>query len=140
MWNIDQQIWYLYVDSEPVMLTQFGNTFIEVAQGFIDTIIEHYEESGSYGRTWGDYRYSDLGIDPEDWEDAFSHYVFRPSGSDLLVTPEEGFTPTVELVTGEVKTVYSHYNIIYDVETAKWYYHSVSPENEVDIDTLQLVP
>ncbi len=140
IWNVDQQIWYLYINSEPVMLTQFGNTFMEVAQGFIDTIIKNYEENGSYGRTWGDYRFTDLGIDPDDWDEAFSHYEFRPSGSDLLVTPEEGFTPSVKLITGEVKTVYTNYNIIYDVETEKWYYRAVSPENEVDINTLQLVP
>jgi len=139
-WNSEQQLWYLLIDEEPVMLTQFGNTFMDIAEGFIKVIVDNYEANGRYGRTWGDYRFTDLGLEPDEWDEAYSHYQFRPSGSDLLVTPEEGFTPSVETISGEVKTVYANYNIIYDAETGKWYYHSVKPENEIDINTLQLNP
>jgi len=139
-WEISQQIWYLFIDSAPVMLTPFGNTFEDITERFIEIILENYEENGSYGRTWGDYRYTDLGIDPEEWETAITHFIYRPSGSQLLVTPEEGFTPTVETIFGEVRTVYDNYNIIYDTITEKWYWHSIKPENEIDISTLQLVP
>jgi len=46
-------------------LTIYGDTFSEITPNIISDIQDNFEEYGSYGRTWGDYRYTDLGLETE---------------------------------------------------------------------------
>jgi prepilin-type N-terminal cleavage/methylation domain-containing protein len=138
-WEISKQVWQIYVNNVPVQLSPLGNNFNEISAGMISTIIERYNEEGNYGRTWGDYRYTDVDLDPDDWKDFIVHLNYTPSGSKLLITPENGYTINIKNNQGETKTVYFGYNLIYDTQKEKWFYHSDKPENEVDIDTLELI-
>jgi len=137
MWNVDGQIWRLNVSDTVVPLSPLGSDFTEISSGFIDLITSKGQEGG-YGRTWGDYKFTDIGLDPDDWQDPVNHMLYKPSGQKLMVTPEDGYEFKVELESGESKTVWKGYNIIYDVEDKNWYYHFISLDNIIDIDTLRV--
>jgi prepilin-type N-terminal cleavage/methylation domain-containing protein len=137
-WGIDKQIWQLYIDDKPIQLSPLGSTFAEISKELIDIIVKKYIENDKYGRTWDDYRYTDLGLDPKDWKNPILHMIYKPKGEELLISPEKGYKFKVTNKTGEEKTVYDTYNLIYNTIEGKWYYHSFKPENEVDIDTLEI--
>ncbi len=137
-WHVDDQIWRIHVGDEIVPLSPLGSDFEEISSGMIALIISNYEDQGHYGRTWGDYRYTDIGLDPDDWNSPINHMIYKPKGETMLVTPESGYEFQVENEAGETKTVWKGYNLIYDTESENWYYHSVNESNIVDIDTLRV--
>jgi hypothetical protein len=104
------------------------------------TIMQKKEaDTGSYGRTWGDYRYTDLGLDPADWSKPINHIYYRPSGEDLLITPEQGYTIVVNDLNGNEKNLHSslNWNLVYSEKDGQWYYHSIKEENKIDISALK---
>lgn len=138
-WEVDYQIWQVFVKGEPIRLSPLGSNFAEISSGMIDSIVKKFEDTNSYGRTWGDWKYTDLGLDSADWQDPIMHMIYIPSGSRLLITPEHGYKFELEDYQGKSKPVYFSWNLIYDTETEKWYSHSINEENEVNIDTLRVV-
>ena len=138
-WSISEQVWELYVGDEVEALTPFGNSFADISQGIIGAINHYHDHNDAYGRTWGSYAFTDIGLDPEDWRSPIMHMRYRPIGSKLVVTPEEGYEFKVMSADGDTKTVWFGYNIIYNAQDGNWYYHSIEEANIIDIDTLQVV-
>ncbi len=140
IWDIDTQCWYLlYEESLEILLTPFGNTFDDIVSGMVDAINSRYDAMGSYGRTWGDYRYGDIGLNVDDWENPINHIIYKPKGSQLDITPEDGYEFTVTDIYNNVLRVYENYNLIYNVLDGKWYYRAISDGIVVDISTLVIV-
>lgn len=138
-WEINDQTWRIYINNVIVPLSPLGSDFNEISTGMIAKILQKKNDTGSYGRSWGDFRYSDLGLDPEDWKEPIAHLNYMPSGSDLLINPEEGYRIKFQFNTGQTITGNRAYNIIFDTINEIWYYHKILPGNEIDIDTLQIV-
>jgi len=140
-WDVQNQIWRLYINNEPVPLSPLGNTFQEISTGMISLLQNRFSSIGTYGRTWGDYRYTDIGLDPADWQEPINHVYYRPSGPDLLISPEEGYSFTVEDYQGNTRILPASYkwNIIYNDESKNWYYHLKNEDNILNIDTLKVV-
>jgi prepilin-type N-terminal cleavage/methylation domain-containing protein len=134
-WLIEKQLWVLINQGNVVPLSPLGSSFAEITPKMIELMNE-----GGYGRTWDDYRYTDIGLDPEDWELPVGHIYYKPVGSRLEIRPEEGYNLVVEDKDGNEKvlTNSSNYNLIYNDLDGKWYYHSISEENIINIDTLQI--
>ena len=109
---------------------------------FFDKIItDFYNNYGYYPRTWGDYAYTDLGLNPGDYEDVyFNNFEFKPRGSKLLLCLEEGYNVNVITIFGEDVKIKSRYNwnLIYDTVTNYWYYHSESPNKMINIESLEI--
>ncbi|ADO84339.1 type IV pilin protein [Ilyobacter polytropus] len=122
-------------------LTSLGSTFEEISSAIISLMETLVMETGKYGRTWGDYRYTDLGLDPEEWAEAIDHIYYKPSGSTLLIEPEDGYTFIVTDSDGNTRELSStlNWNLIYDDSDGNWYYHTVDEDNIIDISTLQVV-
>jgi prepilin-type N-terminal cleavage/methylation domain-containing protein len=139
-WDFANQSWRLYVAETPVSLTPLGSTFEEISPAMISLIIKKFESSGKYGRNWGDYSYTDLGLDPADWQAPVMHIYYKPGGSNLRIRPEEGYDLIVMDMLGNPKTLKSSYNwdLIYSDVNKKWYFHTISDENAIDITTLKL--
>jgi prepilin-type N-terminal cleavage/methylation domain-containing protein len=137
-WDIGQQIWKLDAQGSSVPLSPLGSTFIEISTNIIVFMQKKHAVTGSYGRTWGDYKYSDLGLDPEIWSQPIGHIIYKPSGKDLLITPEQGYTFLVNDFNGNLRNMPSTYNwnIVYNDITENWYYHSIEDDNLIDIETL----
>ena len=139
-WDFSKQVWLLFIDDAPVALSPLGSSFEEVSSGMISMILKKLESTGYYGRTWGDYRYTDIGLDPDDWKKPIQHVFYKPVGSSLRICPENGYVFIVMDVFGAERKIYASYNwdLIYSDLDKKWYYHSIATENEIDITTLQI--
>lgn len=142
IWDGDSNTWYLSIDGSLENLSPYGNTPSEIAPKISNDIISYYENKGSYPRTWGDYQYSDIGLNPEDWKSPINHIYYRPSGSKLFLEPEDGYQFILETVRGVTINLTSslNYNLIYNTVDQKWYYHSIEAENEVIFETMSVTP
>jgi len=128
----------LYINDTPVALSPLGSSFDDISSGMIALIIQRYENKNSYGRNWGEYSYTDLGLDPDDWKDPILNIYFKPGGSNLRIRPEEGYSFIVIDAYGTERILKSSYNwdLIYSDVNKKWYYHTIADGNEIDISTL----
>jgi prepilin-type N-terminal cleavage/methylation domain-containing protein len=139
-WIKEDQVWGIIVGGELIPLTPVGNTLGDISISIIESINSRYEETGSYGRSWGDYRYTDIGLDPEYWANPYDHAYYKPSGHLLRISPESGYAFSVLTLSGEERELTSSHNwdLIFDAITQKWYYHSVKSSNAIDINTLEI--
>ena len=138
IWDTDLKVVKVYINDVALTLSPYGDTFDEIAPEIINDIKEKVLTTGSYGRTWGDYRYTDIGLDPEDWDTYVLHILYKPSGSTLRLDIEPGYQFVFETISGSTVVIRSNFNwsIIYNDLDEKWYYHSIDPLKEIDIDTL----
>ena len=136
--DLVNDIFQLSIDNVIIPLSPYGNTFDEIAPQIISDIQDKYANTGSYGRTWGDYKYTDIGLDPDDWDEPILHIIYKPSGSVLRLEPEDGYTFVVEKISGQIVAISSasNWDILYNDLDGKWYYHSIDPAKEIDITTL----
>ena len=120
--------------------SDFEKSFSDTASYLIEKIEDHYAETGRYGRTWDTYAYTDIGLNAEDWAAPIQHVVYSPSGANLYIRPEAGYTFTVESVSGETMKLPERYkwNLVYSSIWGKWYYHTITQSNEINIDTLSV--
>jgi len=129
----------------PPPLTPLGSTFSEISTEMIRRLMDYNTRTGGWPSTWKDSRYSDLGLDPAMWGENFpyDHITYAPTGSRVAVRPEEGYGLTMVMKsTGQEVTLWASlkWNLWYDATTSKWYFHNISPENEVDVSTLKVIP
>jgi len=122
------------------MLTPLGSTFSEITGSIIDLIQDFYDANNRYPRTWGDYVYTDIGLDPDDWDEAYDHIYYSPGGNRVSVKPEAGYVMEVKDTSGVLKILKpdSNWSLVYSMANAKWYYKAVDPLNEIDISTLEV--
>ena len=57
---------------------------------FLDRIQKFYDENGRYPRSWGDYRFTDIGLDPADWADSVEGIFWNPNGSRVGLGNKSG--------------------------------------------------
>jgi len=80
-------------------------------------------------RTWGDYRYTDMGLDPKIWNKTINGYTYKYNrkkltGSEKIRTiqlsPKTG-TIKVKALDNTIYTIYKNQSIYLDVYALKWY-------------------
>jgi prepilin-type N-terminal cleavage/methylation domain-containing protein len=142
LWQSAQQKWAFADSATTPPLTSLGSSFTEISNAMIDLITQRYISMGRYGRNWGDYAYTDLGLKPSDWANPVLHIYFKPGGSLLRIRPEQGYTFYIKDLQGNTKKLpYSYsWDLIHDAQDNKWYYHSVAAANLIDISTLEIKP
>jgi len=120
---------------------QSETTYLTIMNDFLDRINQFYEENGRWPRSWGDYAYTDLGLDPEDWHNPVNGIRWGPHGADigLGTDPGDEYMIYVSDFDGNEMRLYDSWNIWCVASDSKCYYHRVAPENEIDINTLRLV-
>jgi prepilin-type N-terminal cleavage/methylation domain-containing protein len=123
-------------------LTALGSTFSEITTSLIKLIDAFYAAHGYYPRSWGDFRWTDLGLTAADWQAAVDHLTYKPAGSAVRVRPAAGFVMVVTNTQGVKLTLTNNLNwdLVYDNATGQWYYHTIDPANKVDISTLVIKP
>lgn len=138
LWDSANSVWKLNVDGTAVALSPYGDTPTQIVPNIISDIQDRFADKGSYGRSWGEYRYTDVGLEPDDWDDAILHVFYTPSGSKLLLQPEAGYKFTLSNEDGDVFVIKASYNwnLIYDDTDGFWYFKSVSAANKVLFSTL----
>jgi len=121
-------------------VTSLGSTFGDISDEMIGLIEDFYEKNGKYPRSWGDYRFVDIGLDPEEWSIPYSGIVYTPVGNSIKISPDEGFTFYITDITGEELKLKSSYNwnLVYSVEDGEWYFKEIAENNKIDISTLKV--
>lgn len=152
IWSEEDLTWRLNISGTAVALSPFGDTFTEIAPSIISILKTHND---NYGRTWGDYKYTDIGLDPDDWDNPILHFYYTPQGRTLKIRPEDGYQFIFDFTSGTKGSLKSSiaYSIIYnDVDDdgnfdGNWYYYAVEDndgnllyENRIDINTLVVEP
>jgi len=106
---------------------------------FLTRIQKFYDENGRYPRSWGDYRFTDIGLDPADWADSVEGIFWNPNGDKIGLGNKRGDDIQVYVtdLDGKRRHLYDGWNIW--CTGSGCYYHTVAPGNEVDIGTLEIV-
>ncbi|MEI7885263.1 MAG: prepilin-type N-terminal cleavage/methylation domain-containing protein [Clostridia bacterium] len=122
-------------------MSPLGNNFQEIAPAMIIAIQQRFSSKGSYGRNWGDYAYTDIGLNPADWSTPIDHIYYKPGGATLSIRPEAGYAFLVEDYVGGSRKMPASYNwnITYNDLDKNWYFHTIDPSNIINITTLKVV-
>ena len=122
-------------------LTSLGTTFSEITTAMIDLINKFYQQNNRYPRSWGDYVFTDIGLDPAEWAQPVNGLYYSPGGTRVTIQPAEGYTLNMKSTAGATLTLTPNLNwdLLYDVADKQWYYHRKASENAVDINTLQVI-
>jgi type II secretory pathway pseudopilin PulG len=142
VWNEELNLWFLSIDGEVASLSPLGSTPQEIVPNLTTEILSYYDENNRYPRTWGDYAYTDLGLDPDDWSNPIGHIIYSPSGSNIYLRPEDGYQFVLENENGDIFILKSSYqwNLIYNTIEDQWYYHRPEEGNIVLFSTLIIEP
>ena len=125
-------------EGQETPLTSLGSSFEEISTSMIDLIEKFYKENGKYPKTGAKRRFTDIGLDPDEWKDAINGVQYVPKGDRILVKPGEGYTFSVTNQKGRELTVSKKKKLIYSVKEKQWYYQKIKKGKEVDISTLQV--
>ena len=116
-------------------------SFNKVTGSMITQVQQFYEKKGHYPRTWGDYAFTDVGLDPKDWKTPVDGVYYAPVGNRIKATPADGYVINVTGADGQDRVLKPSHNwsLWYSMTDGKWYYHSIEDKNEIDISTLVIV-
>ncbi len=122
-------------------LTPLGSTFPEISGGMAALLQEYFELHGRWPRSWGDYAYTDIGLDPATWRQSYNGVIYKPVGNRIQVAPAEGYSFQFRDVNGTTVTLSwkTHWNLIYYMPDGTWHYHTTTGV-AVRIDTLKVIP
>jgi hypothetical protein len=81
---------------------------------------------------------TDIGLDPNEWQDAINGIIYTPQGDSISISPGTGYTFSVTSVGGKQLTVSGNGKLVYSLETDQWYYSSIKKGDEVNISTLKV--
>ena len=116
---------------QPTAVEQIAGDFLQRIQAF-------HDKNGRWPRTWGDYRFADLGLDPAAWAVPVEGVYWNPHGSEVGLGNKAG--DNIQIYVKDLKGSWLHlydgWNIWCRAEGC--YFHTVAPGNEVDISTLTL--
>ena len=131
---------HYWTEEEEEALTSLGSTFEEISSSMITLVQDFYDENGRYPRSWGNYVYTDIGLDPDEWDNGFNGIIYSPSGNRIKVTPAEGYVFYVTDSKGKEKVLKpeTNWSLWYSMEDEAWYYRKIKDKNEIDISTLRV--
>lgn len=140
LWDDTNQVFRLLVNNEVQPLSIYGDTFADIAPNLTALINQRYLVTGSYGRTFGQGRFLDIGLQPDDWQYPVLHIYYLPSGSQLQIYLEEGYIADFDYFTGETASRVFTQNtpLIYNDLDGFWYDISITPGQRINVDTLSI--
>jgi Flp pilus assembly pilin Flp len=109
-----------------------------IAGDFLQRIQVFHDKHGRWPRNWGDFRFTDLGMDPAAWAVAVEGVYWNPHGSEVGLANKAGDNLQIYVkdLKGNWLHLYDGWNIWCRAEGC--YFHTVAPGNEVDLSTLTL--
>ena len=128
--------------SDPVAQPTAANALtLNVMDDFLRRISAFHDETGHWPRSWGEYKFTDLGLDPAEWAGAVAGIYWNPNGDKIGLANRAGDDIQVYVVdlNGNTRHLYDNWNIWCLASNSRCYYHSLAPENEVDINTISIV-
>ena len=117
------------------------NPIVLTVNDFLKQINEFHEQNGRWPRSWSPYNYTDIDLDPDDWDEPVEGIYWRPHGKDVGLANRSGdnLQVYVDDLEGNSLHLYDGWSIWCVASNAQCYYHNVAPGNEIDINTLTVV-
>ncbi len=127
-------------NEENITKKSFGTSFKEISSYIIKLMEDYYNQYGKFPRSWGGYNFTDIGLNPADWESPIGHIIYTTVGDRLQIRPEQGYGFEAVKVDGStVRMSYKlNYNFMYYIANKTWYYHKKDPANIIDINTFRI--
>lgn len=121
-------------------LTSLGKGMPTISGNLIALTMAYHKKTGKWPRSWGDYAYTDLGLDPAEWKTPYDGIIYKPGGSRLMIAPADGYAFEVKGQDGKTYTLKSSYNwnLMYDMERGVWRYHTLDGP-VIDISSLKVI-
>lgn len=118
-----------------------GSSIVGIMQDFRTRIEDFRARTGRWPRSWGDYRFTDLGMDPAEWASPVEGIQWNPNGNKVGLANVPGDNRQVYVNTpgGDTLKLYDGWSVWCEAGSTACYYHTVAPGNEVDISTLVVV-
>jgi Flp pilus assembly pilin Flp len=122
-------------------LTPLGSTFTEISNGMINLVMDYYRKHNRWPRSWGDFAFTDLGLDPKDWQNGYNGIIYKPVGNRVTIRPAAGYTFVVRDINGNQITLPSsrNWSLVYNMQTGTWH-HKNFDGPRLDISSLQVIP
>lgn len=119
-------------ESQPTKVEKIVEDFLQRIQAF-------YDERGRWPRSWGDFAYTDIGLNPADWSGPVEGIYWGPNGQRIGLANKIGDTLEIYVddLNGNTRHLVNGWNIW--CYPGVCYYHTATPGNEVDISTLRVV-
>jgi hypothetical protein len=113
----------------------------EIVADFMARYNEYHSTHGTWPRGWGNYRFTDIGLEPADWSGPVGGIIWTPEEDRFGLSnyPADNLQIYVTDLEGNVRKLHDDWNIWCVAAGGKCYFHTVAPENEVDINSLVVV-
>jgi Flp pilus assembly pilin Flp len=112
----------------------------QMTADFQTRIQAFYTKNGRWPRSWGDFRFTDIGLNPADFTGLVNGVSWNPNGDKIGLANVAGDNVQlyVKDLNGNTLHLFDTWNI-WCLASGGCYYHTVAPGNEVDISTLQVI-
>jgi len=129
------------IDALYLNTTENPNSIISTLNHFLLLIQDYYEQNDRYPRTWDPYNFTDLGLDPDDWDQPVDGIYWKPHGGDvgLANRPDDDIQIYVDDLSGNTLHLFDGWNIWCLASNGNCYYHTIAPGNEIDINTIKVI-
>ncbi len=118
-----------------------SSTTAEIIADFQARMLAYYQKYGRWPRTWSPYNFTDIGLNPDDWAAPVNGLYFSPHGDEVGIANRKGdnLQVYVDDLEGNTLKLYDGWNVWCPVGDPLCYYHTVEPDNEVNIGSLFVV-
>lgn len=108
---------------------------------FINRINQYYQSHGSWPSSWGEGRFTQLGLNANDWQKPVSGIVWNPHGNEIGLSNVSGdeFDVYVKDLSGTRLHLVNGWNIWCRASNNICYFHTSGSGTPVDINTVEVV-
>lgn len=109
-----------------------------IATDFMQRTASYYQAHGYYPPTWGDGRYTALGLNPADWQTPVAGIQWNPNGDYIGLANVSGDNIQVYArdTQGNLLHLYDGWDIWCQSSTGRCFYHSATSGIEINLSTI----
>lgn len=135
--QVQQAVARTITDAEPAPQKTKVQLLID---DFLRRMQEFHDKNNRWPRSWGDYMFTDIGLDPADWAKPVEGLYWGPNGDKLGIgLRHDDKTTSVYFKDMNGNTVRLNSGWKIWCKSDGCYYHTVAPQNRIDISTLMVV-
>lgn len=111
---------------------------LAIKNDFLARMQAYYDKNRRWPRPGNDFRFTDIGLNPRDWDEPVEGIIWNPHGNRIGLANQRGDNIQIYVndLQGNTLHLYDGWNIWCQVGAQHCYYHTVAPGNEIDINTL----
>jgi len=120
--------------------TAAPSTVPAISSDYMRRTLAYYQAKGRWPPTWGDQRFTELGLNPADWTGLVAGISWNPNGELIGLGNRAGDTTQVYVrdTGGNLLQLYDSWNIWCVASSGKCYYHNYPGGTEVNLNTVEI--